>query len=89
METAQESDAKAIWSLVWRSSLLIPLMLPIAIVWLLIVMSIIVLPLFCAAYLCFGLWKNAAVCFVVWAILFWACRRFHFEKIWEWPPSYL
>lgn len=89
MEPAQESDARAIWSLIWRSILFIPLMLPIAVVWLLIVMSIVGLPLFCAGYLWFGFWRNATVCFVVWAVLFWACRRFHFGKIWERPQSYL
>jgi uncharacterized membrane protein len=45
MEPTQESDAKAIWSLNWRSTLFIPLMLPVAVVWLLVVMSIAVLSL--------------------------------------------
>ena len=89
MEPTQDSDAKAIWSLTWRSMLFIPLMLPIAVVWLLIVASLALLPLFGVAYLWFGLWKNAALCFIIWAIIFWACRRFHFGKIWERPPSYL
>jgi len=69
MAPAQESDAKAIWALTWRSILFIPLMLPIAVVWLLVMVSIVVLPLTGAAYLWFGLWKAAALCFVVWAIL--------------------
>jgi hypothetical protein len=89
MEPVQDSDAKAIWSITWRSILFIPLMLPIALLWLLVMMSIVILPLVGVAYLSFGLWKDAAICFGVWAILFWACRRFHFGKIWEWPPSYL
>jgi hypothetical protein len=89
MEPARASDANAIWSLVWRSILLIPLMLPVAIVWLIAVVSIVILPLFGVMYLWFGLWKNAALSFAVWAILFWAWRRFRFGKIWERPPSFL
>ncbi len=64
-------------------------MLPIAIVWLLVMISIVVLPLFGIMYLWLGFWKDAAICFVGWAILVWACRRFRFGQIWEWPPSYL
>ena len=89
MEPAEESDAKAIWSLVWRAILFIPLMLPVAVGWLLVTLSVAVLPVFGAAYLWVGLWRNAAICFAVWAIVIWAGRRFHFGKIWERPPSYL
>lgn len=89
MKPAEDSSAKAIWSITWRSVLLIPLMLPIAIVWLLMVMSIAVLPLFAILCLWFGLWKDAAIFFAVWAALFWAYRRFALGRIWESPPSFL
>ena len=85
----EESEAKAIWSLAWRSTLLIPLMLPIALVWLLVLMSIAVLPLVCALSLWWGVWDSAAYAFVFWTVLFWGYRRFRFGRIWEWPPSFL
>jgi hypothetical protein len=89
MEPARESDARAIWSLLWRSTIFVPLMVPIAVLWLVIGVSIVLLPLIGVLHLWFGLWRDAAICFVVWAIVVWTCRRFRFAAIWESPPSFL
>lgn len=89
MEPIQESDTRAFWAITWRSILLIPLMLPIAVVWLVIVMSIALLPLFCAASLWLGLLKQAGLFSIIWAAIFYAYRRFRLGRIWEWPPSFL
>jgi hypothetical protein len=70
MERQNDSDGKALWSLTWRSILLIPLMLPVALLWLVLVLSIAGLPFLAAAYLWFGLWRHAAAYFLTWALLF-------------------
>ena len=92
MNTARkqsESDAKALWSITWRSVVLLPLFFPVALLWFILVVAIGVLPIVAVAYLWFGEWRQAGIYFAIWALLLTAYRRFRLGRWFEWPPSVL
>jgi hypothetical protein len=57
--------------------------------WLILVMLIGILPLVAVAYLWFGQWRDAAICFGGSAVLLFAYRRLRLGRWFEWPPSVL
>jgi len=89
MNTQGKSIVKPIWSLTWRSVVFLPVMLSAAVLVIGLTMALIGLPLLGAACLYFGLWRNAASCFVVWLLVVYVYRRFHIRGFFERPPSYL
>jgi hypothetical protein len=82
-------DGKALWSIGWRSVILLPLFFPLAVLWLVLVILIGILPFISVAYLWFGEWKQAALHFAIWALLLFAYRRFRLGRWIERPPSVL
>jgi hypothetical protein len=84
-----KSVAKPIWSLTWRSVIFLPAMLSAAVLVIGRTSALIGVPLLGAACLYFGLWRNAATCFVVWLLIMYVYRRFRIGQFFERPPSYL
>ena len=92
MKTAREkpeSDGEALWSVTWRSVVLMPLFFPLALLWLILVIVLGILPIVSVGYLWFGDWRQAGIHFVVWALLLFAYRQLRLGRWFEWPPSVL
>ena len=63
--------------------------LAVGVTWLIVGLSLIVLPLAVAVYAYVHLWKQALELFAAWLVLFTLCRVLRLGSLWEDPPSFL
>ena len=84
-----QSDAKGLWSITWRSLVLLPFLFPLGLLWIVLVIVIGILPILALVSLCSREWPLAGILLAVWVLLVFAYRYFKLGRWFEWPPSVL
>jgi len=84
-----DSAARGIWAVAWRSLVYLPMMLGMFVLLLVHVCGLFLLPFIVGTYLWFGLWRQGLIALAVWLLLCWSWRHFRLSEHFQSPPSTL
>jgi hypothetical protein len=89
----QPSDKPSVlgglWAITWRSIAYLPIVTIVALSWLVVALSIVVLPIVVALHAWADSWESAFRYFAAWIVFLALWRILRLGRLWETPPSVL